>query len=51
VLCERGFLVLYSEVFGAKTNDVTGELYNDEHRNFGKVVRKLKWARHVTRIG
>jgi len=45
------FLVLYSEVFGAMTNDVTGELHNDEHRNFGKVVRKLTWAKRVKRIG
>jgi hypothetical protein len=51
VLCELGFLFLYSEVFCAKTKDVTGELHNDELRNFGKTVRKLIWARQVTRIG
>lgn len=51
MLCERGFLFLYSEVFGAKTKDVTGELHNDELRNFDKVVRELRWTRHVTRIG
>jgi hypothetical protein len=50
VLWEHGFLFLHSEVFGAKTNDVRGELQNEEFCNFGKVAEKLRWARHLTRI-
>jgi len=52
VHCVSGvFLFLYSEIFFAKTKDVTGELHNGGLRNFGKLVRKLRWVRHVTRIG
>ena len=52
VCCVSGaFYFFITEVSGFKTNDVTGELRNDELRNFGKVVRKLTLILPRSRTG